>query len=111
MALAATKLVLEAGAYFKYEEGPSGIPIDDGWWTVETGYYYYFDNDHKVPKTSLKERKNQKIESESGLFLTLRLGTSGALNENPRPFLNKTIRTINRKLLLTLGKRFSNEEK
>ena len=60
-ALAATKLVLEAGAYFRYEQGPSGIPVDDGWWTVETGYYYYFDNDHKVPKTSLKERKNQKF--------------------------------------------------
>ena len=61
MALAATKLVLEAGEYFRYEKGPSGIPVGDGWWTVETGYYYYFDNDHKVPKTSLKERKNQKF--------------------------------------------------
>ena len=59
MALAATKLVLEAGAYFRYEQGPSGNLVDDGWWTVETGYYYYFDNDHKVPKTCLKKKRTK----------------------------------------------------
>ena len=85
-ALAATKLVLEAGAYLRYE---SRILVFAGF----------------------KKEEKATVESESGLFLTLRLGTSGALNENPRPLFNKKIPTINVKLLLTLGKLFSNEEK
>ena len=97
MALAATKLVLEAGVYFRYEQGPSGIPEDDGWWTVETGYYYYFDNDHKVPKTSLKERKNQKFR------LVPLIGSKFVLKSCHGFFLPD--------LKVTLGKLFSNEEK
>ena len=58
-----------------------------------------------------KSEEKATVESESGLFLTLILGTSGALNENPRPLFNKNIPTINGKLLFTLGKWFSNEEK
>ena len=43
----------------------------------------------------LRKRKRPQIESESGLFLTLSFGTSGAWNENLRPlFFPQVVRKL-----------------
>ena len=45
----------------------------------------------------IKSEEKATLESESGLFLTLRSGTSGAQNENLRPLINTSIPLISGK--------------
>ena len=63
------------------------------------GNLLHFTRPEGVTKLQFYEEGEEKaiLECESGLFLTLGLGTSSARNENIRPLLNRNIPLISGK--------------